>query len=184
MSTLRLFAALPVPAHMRPGLVALQKGLEGASWRPPENFHVTLRFFGHVDHSMAREIDHELGLIAAAQIELDVTGVGWFGAREPHAVWAGITGSTEADSEALTRLASACERVARRLRLPPETRAFRPHITLAYLHRTPLDAVGQWARRMGDFHAGPFWADRFHLYSSHETRGPTCYVAEAEYPLG
>jgi 2'-5' RNA ligase len=47
----RLFAALPVPEDLWEGLAALQDGLPGASWRPEENFHITLRFFGDLTHA-------------------------------------------------------------------------------------------------------------------------------------
>ena len=181
---LRLFAALPVPRDVWGTLEVAQKGLEGASWRPLENFHVTLRFFGELDHRTAAALDEELAAIDAPQIELVAQDVGWFGRREPFSVWAGVSGVTEADTDALSRLARRCERAALRIGLPPEARPFRPHITLAYLHHTPLDAVGAYARRLSGFRAGPFWADRFHLYSSQQTRGPTRYLAEADYPLG
>lgn len=174
----RLFAALPVPGEIADPLLDLQTGLDGASWRPLENFHITLRFFGEIDTVTARELDHELGLIEAPQMQLELSGVGWFGRREPHTVWARVL-----QDAALTRLAGACERAARRLGLPPERRPFRPHITLAYLHGTPLADAMAWSERHQAYRDGPFWADRFHLYESHMGKGPSRYVAEAEYPL-
>ena len=174
----RLFAALPIPPDIADPLLDLQKDLAGASWRPIENFHVTLRYFGEVDTVTARELDHELGQIEASQMQLEIAGMGWFGRREPHAVWARIL-----QDATLTRLAGACERAARRIGLPAETRPFRPHITLAYLHGTSLPDAMAWCDRHGAYRAGPFWADRFHLYESHLGKGPSRYVAEAEYPL-
>jgi 2'-5' RNA ligase len=184
LTRLRLFAALPVDVSLWPDLVAVQKGLEGASWRPQENFHVTLRFFGELDHGLARDLDEELARIDAPGLRLRAQGVAWFGSREPYSVHAPVIGETEADTVALNRLAGACERAARRIGLPPEPRAFRPHVTLAYLHRTPLDAVGAYATRNAALRTGIWDAQVFHMYSSHETRGPTRYVAEADYPLG
>ena len=181
---LRLFAALPVPAEIWPGLLKLQKGLEGASWRPRENFHVTLRFFGEVDHATARELDAELGAISIGQFELVARGTGWFGRREPYAAWAGVEGVDDEATEALNRLARQCERAARRVGLGPEPRPFRPHITLAYLNHTPLDSVGAYVKRTAGYESPVFWADRFHLYSSMMGQGPSRYTAEADYPLG
>lgn len=174
----RLFAALPLPDEIGEPLLDLQKGLAGASWRPLENFHITLRFFGEVDTNTAREIDHELGQIEAGQMELEIEGMGWFGRREPHAIWARI-----APNRDLNRLAGACERAARRLGLPKEPRPFRPHVTLAYLHGTGLEDTRAWAERHGAYGDGPFWADRFHLFESIATKGPTRYEAVADYPL-
>lgn len=175
----RLFAGLPVPDEIGEELIDLQKDLAGASWRPVENFHITLRFFGEIEFVTARELDHELAGIEARQMQLKLSGVGWFGRREPHAVWARVV-----QDEALAGLASRCERAARRIGLPAEKRSFIPHVTLAYCHGTPLADAMAWSERFQTFEAGPFWADRFHLYESHITgRGPSRYVAEAEYPL-
>jgi RNA 2',3'-cyclic 3'-phosphodiesterase len=174
----RLFAALPVPEDIAAPLTDLQKGLTGASWRPVENFHITLRYFGEVETVTARELDHLLGEIHAPQMQLSIQGVGWFGRKEPFAVWARI-----APNEALSRLAGACERAARRMGFAGEKRRFNPHITLAYCHGTPLSEAMQWSERFQTYADGPFWADRFHLYESLMGRGPSRYVAEADYPL-
>lgn len=174
----RLFAGLPIPPDIAAPLTDLQKDLTGASWRPLENFHITLRFFGELDRKTAEALDELLGAISTRQFELEINGMGWFGRREPRAVWARIAPNT-----ALERLAGACERAARRLGLPPEKSRYTPHITLAYCHGTPLADAMAWCDRHGAYAAGPFWADRFHLYESHMGRGPSHYSAEAEYPL-
>lgn len=176
---LRLFAALPVPDEIADALTPLQKRLTAASWRPRENFHVTLRFFGDVSRDMAAALDEEIAQIEAPQLPLLVDGTGWFGRREPHNVYARIR-----PTEALTALAGACERAARRLGLPADKRRFTPHITLAYLHGAPLNAVQAWTETHQELRAGPFTADRFHLYSSHFGKGPSVYREESEYVLG
>ena len=86
---LRLFAALPIRPDIGDHLVPLQKGVSGASWRPRVNFHITLRFFGDVDRHLAYDLDAALGEIKAPQMKLSLAGAGWFGKREPSALWAG-----------------------------------------------------------------------------------------------
>ena len=176
---LRLFAALPIRSDIADQLVPLQKGVSGASWRPRENFHITLRFFGDVDTHLAYDLDAALGEIQAPQMKLALAGAGWFGQREPRAVWAGV-----AYDEELAKLAGQCERVARRLGLPVEKRKFLPHVTLAYCHGTLPEEAARFAASHEGFSTPEFWADRFHLYSSHMGRGPSRYIAEADYPLG
>ena len=175
---LRLFAALPVPADVSRQLTPLQNNLSGASWRPIENFHITLRFFGDVSRDLAYELDREIAEIPAGPFQLSLRGCGYFGKREPRAVWAGVEASGP-----MERLAGACERVARQLGLPAEKRPFRPHITLAYCHGTTPEEAARFQQRHIDFAAGPWTADRFHLYSSRLGQGPSRYVAEADYPL-
>ena len=107
--SLRLFVAIPVPDAIADHLVLLQRAVGGAAWRPRENFHLTLRFFGEIDEMLARDLDDALGQIVAAPFEMRLSGVGSFGGREPSALWAGAEAPP-----VLARLASACERAARR----------------------------------------------------------------------
>ena len=174
----RLFAALPVDPDIAPGLKALQTGLSGASWRPERNFHITLRFFGDLNHVQARDLDDLLGDIRAPALEIRLEGIGWFGRREPSAVWARVR-----ETDELRALAGQCERAARRLGLPADRRNFTPHVTLAYLHGTTPQEVAAWAEPRHAYCSDAFWADSFHLYSSHRGDGPSRYVAEADYVL-
>ncbi len=176
---LRLFAALPVPPEVSGPLRTLQKDLPGARWRPEENFHVTLCFFGEISHAQARDLDDLLGEIEAPAPSLVIEGAGWFGRKEPTAVWARVR-----ESDELRGLASACERAARRLSIPLERRPFTPHVTLAYCHGTPLEDARAWTERHQTFFSEPWQASAFHLYSSQSrAAGPSRYVAEADYPF-
>ena len=176
---LRLFAALPLPPDVARPLRKLQKDLPGASWRPEENFHITLCFFGDLTPAAARDLDELLAEIDAPAFSLAVEGAGWFGRREPTAVWARVR-----ESDELRGLASACERAARRLRLPLERRPFTPHITLAYCHGTLIEDARAWSERHQSHRSDTWQAGGFHLYSSQSrSSGPTRYVPEADYPL-
>lgn len=176
----RLFAALPVPSEISAPLRKLQKDLPGASWRPEENFHVTLCFYGELSDTQARDLDELLAEIEADAFDMRVEGMGWFGRREPSAVWARI-----GESDELRALASQCERAARRLGIPLEKHPFTPHITLAYLHGTPLDTVRDWTEAHQTHRSAPFRASLFHLYASVPRRsgGPSRYAPMADYPL-
>ncbi len=176
--TLRLFAALDIADDVADALARRQRGVPGASWRPPANFHVTLRFFGEINENLARDLDDELGQIRTPPFDIALKGAGWFGAREPYSLWAGVE-----PNDTLTTLAGRCERAARRVGLPPEKRAYAPHVTLAYLRHTPPEAAARFAERNADLRVGPILVDRFHLMSSWLGKGPSRYRDEAEYPL-
>jgi 2'-5' RNA ligase len=175
---LRLFAAISLPEEIVARLTPLQKGVAGASWRPAETLHLTLRFFGEIDEGLARELDAELAEIDAAPFEMRLKGAGSFGGRQPSALWAGV----EAPAD-LARLAAAAERAARRAGLPPERRGFVPHVTLAYLHGATDADAARYQERLGPFVTPAFWVDQFALYSSWPTKRGTRYVEEATYPL-
>ena len=98
--------------------------------------------------------------------------------QDIHAVWAGV-----AESPELRRLADACETAARRAGLKPEKRAYRPHVTLAYLRRPDPDAVAAWIQANNLLKSPEIAIDRFGLYSSHLGRDGSHYRLEAEYRL-
>ncbi|WP_291843666.1 RNA 2',3'-cyclic phosphodiesterase [Maricaulis sp.] len=177
--TLRLFAAIPVPDILHAEIRRLQKGVPGARWRPHENFHITLRYFGELDERRAEDLDAELANIAMPPFELSLLGSGWFGKLDPRALWLGVR-----PSAALSELNARCERAARKAGLAPEHRKFHPHMTLAYLQGTPIDKLTRFAERTGGFATEPWRVTHFTMYSSWTSRGDAnIYEPEADYPL-
>lgn len=180
--SLRLFAALDLPDDIAERVLALMKGVPGAKWRPRENLHLTLRFFGEVAEPVADEIDAALAQIAdgTAPFDLQLKGAGAFGGADPHALWIGV-----GESAALKKLAADCERAARRIGLKPDAHKFTAHVTVAYLSQAPLDRVLAFESRLGLFATEPFRASGFGLYSSFTRKSaPSLYRLEAEYPFG
>ena len=176
---IRLFAALAIPPNIGLALQSRQAGIENARWRPLESLHVTLRFYGEVREDRARDLDAELSAAGGEPFDIVLQGAGAFGeGADIHAVWAGV-----ADSPPLTRLAKACETAARRAGLKPETRNFRPHVTLAYLKRPEPDGVAAWIQANNLLKSPPIRVDRFGLYSSFLGSEGAQYRLEAEYSL-
>jgi 2'-5' RNA ligase len=177
---IRLFAALSIPADIAEGLIRRQHGLEGARWRPPEAFHITLRFFGDIREDVAADLDAELSEITSAPLTLELSGVGAFAeGANIHAVWAGVE-----DDPGLRHLAKSCEAAARRAGLAPDKRVYKPHVTLAYLRRPSGDAVARGIQANNQIHSPPFRAESFGLYSSWQTVEGSRYRLERSYPLG
>jgi 2'-5' RNA ligase len=179
--SLRLFAAIALPDEVAQRLLALMKGVPGAKWRPRENLHLTLRFFGELTEPVAEDLDTaiEEAVRGHAPFELRLKSAGSFGGADPHALWIGV-----AENEALKSLAGACEKAARRVKLKPEAHKFTPHVTIAYLSGALLDRVQAFESRLGLFEAPPFDVTSFGLYSSITRKSaPSLYRLEAEYPL-
>jgi 2'-5' RNA ligase len=176
---IRLFAAIAVPEDIGQPLTRRMYGLAGARWRPLEALHITLRFFGDVRERVAEDLDTELASLARPAFGLELDGVGAFGeGRDIHAVWAGV-----AKSDPLHGLAGKCEAAARRAGLKSEGRAYRPHVTMAYLNRPDPAAVATWLEANSLLKSPRFAVDRFGLYSSHQTSEGSRYVLEREYRL-
>jgi 2'-5' RNA ligase len=176
---IRLFAAIAVPGDVAQGLVRRQQGLPGARWRPPESLHITLRFVGEVAENVADDLDAELGVIGGGRFEISLSGVGAFGdGADMHAVWAGVE-----ESAALRRLAARCETAARRAGLWAERRAWRSHVTLAYLHRADPARVAAWIQAHNLLKSPPFAVTAFGLYSTWRTDAGSAYRLERAYRL-
>jgi 2'-5' RNA ligase len=177
---IRLFAAIAIPPDIGEGLTRRQQGLPGARWRPTSAFHITLRFFGEIAESVADDLDAELAVVSGKPLTLMLEGVGAFeDGGVPHAVWAGV-----AENAALRRLAARCETAARRAALPADRRAWRPHVTLAYLRRADPGRVAAWVQSHNLLKSPPFSAHSFGLYSSHLAGEGASYRLERTYQLG
>ena len=176
---IRLFAAVAIPFEIGEALTSRQEGIPGAHWRPTEAMHITLRFAGDIAETLADDFDAALSAISGDAFDIALSGAGAFGeGANINAVWAGV-----AESAPLRRLASRCESAARGAGLKPETRAWRPHVTLAYLNRPAPARVAAWIQGHHLLRSPPFPVTAFGLYSSWRTdHGPT-YHLERTYPL-
>ena len=175
----RLFTGLEIPADVGFALSLKRGGLSGARWIDADNYHITLRFIGDVDHQTANEVADSLDRLSnSMRFEVRMTHLGSFGGDKPRALYAGVE-----PSEALNRLQAAQERVLQRAGLAPEGRKFVPHVTLARLRGTPAFDVARFMAEAGRFEPLQFPVGRFVLFSSRDSVGGGPYVVEQSYPL-
>ena len=106
----RLFTALEIPRDAALSLSLLRGGLPGARWVDVENYHLTLRFIGDVEGHVADEIANALDRVRRPSFSLTLSGVGAFGSRKPHSVYAGAAASPD-----LHALQGEIERICQRL---------------------------------------------------------------------
>ncbi len=126
---MRLFAALPLSPEAIERLTRLRLRLsapgDGLRWSAPEQWHITLQFYGEVDENSAACLRDGLAQMAAIpcpQVVLD--GLGRFGAK-------GILYASIAVTPALLNLQERVVGFGKSCGILPEARAFRPHVTLA-----------------------------------------------------
>jgi RNA 2',3'-cyclic 3'-phosphodiesterase len=174
----RLFTALEIPRNAAMSLSLLRGGLPGARWIDVENYHITLRFIGDVDGRTADEIVNRLDRIDREEFQINLSGIGSFGSKKPHSVWAGVSPSPD-----LTALQAEIERICQRIGLPPDPRKFMPHVTLARLRSARVEDVVHYLSGRGNFHTLPFLVGRFVLMSSKESVGGGPYLTEEIFPL-
>jgi 2'-5' RNA ligase len=176
---IRLFAAIAIPDLIAEGLERRQQGIPGARWRPLRSLHITLRFAGEIAEPAADDFDAALSGVTGASFDVVLAGVGAFGeGTDIHALWAGIE-----DNASLRQLASRCEAAARRAGLKPDTRAWKPHVTLAYLRRPDPQRVAAWVQGHNLLKAPPFRVASFGLYSSWPSDEGSVYRLERSYRL-
>lgn len=140
---MRAFVGVDLPGDAKDVLAAfidrLRAAAPEAKWVPRDNLHLTLAFLGEVGEERAAEIGDALRVAASGlpgPIPTQVHGAGAFpSARRARVVWAGLL-----DGEG--RLAALAHRMRATLEpigFPPESRSWKPHLTLARF-RTPGDA--------------------------------------------
>jgi 2'-5' RNA ligase len=131
----RAFLAIDLPEDVREAVGAFAAGarrdLRGWRWSASP-FHLTLRFLGEVgEEFLERAVPRwreDLAPCSAPSFRL--AGLGVFPvARAPRVLWIGI--EEEGEQGRLRELVRRIEQVCVSEGLPPETRPFRPHLTLA-----------------------------------------------------
>jgi RNA 2',3'-cyclic 3'-phosphodiesterase len=174
----RLFTGLEIPSDIGQALATLRGGLPGARWINPENYHLTLRFIGDVDDTVAHEVASLLGRVKRGAFDLHLDGLTSFGGRKPRAVVANV-----APAQALLDVQAEQERLMPRIGLEPEGRKYTPHVTVARLRESSSRDVAEYLAARGFFRTSPFKVSRFVLFSSRASVGGGPYVVEASYPL-
>lgn len=134
--TVRLFAALPLPAeirdHLAAGLQALHGPFGGLRWTRPTGWHVTLAFLGRTPtdrlEDVMRALESAVGTTALPD-RLQLREAGRFG-RQVLLIRVADTpvGATE-------HLANRIRAALRETDLPVEERPVAPHLTLARARR-------------------------------------------------
>lgn len=174
----RLFTALEIPRDAALSLSMLRGGLPGARWVDPENYHLTLRFFGDIEGHVADEIANALDRVRRPGFTVALSGVGAFGSKKPHSIHATVSASPD-----LIALQAEIERICQRLGLPADARKFMPHVTVARLRNASVADVAAYLSSRGNFSTLPFRVGRFVLMSSRDSVGGGPYVVEEAWPL-
>lgn len=174
----RLFTGLKIPPDVATRLAFLKGGLRTARWIDEADYHLTLRFIGDVEGPVANDIAAALAHVGQSSFTIEISGLGSFGHRKPHSLWAGI-----AADQNLIDLQADHERIVQRAGLPPEGRKFTPHITLARIRGTSARDTANWLTMRGAFGPIVVQFEKFVLFSAKDSTGGGPYVVEETYPL-
>lgn len=173
----------PVSAALRDAQEALRADLDGGglSWVPPEKSHLTVRFLGEMDPRRFEALRVALGppVGSLPPFSVKIAGAGSFGPRgRPQVLWLGV----QDPNGVLAALYHAVDQGLRRLRVNPEQRPYRPHLTLARARgRVPAELLTR-LRSVGDI--GTLPVDALRLYQSDTGPAGTTYTELMRFPLG
>ncbi|MEI6486573.1 MAG: RNA 2',3'-cyclic phosphodiesterase [Sphingomonadales bacterium] len=155
---MRLFVGLELPEPVKAGLLAVMGGVAGARWQTAAQLHLTLRFIGEVDRHQAADIAAALGRVNMRPFTAELGDPGLFEHRgRIDTLWVGVR-----PAAAVAALAKAVNAALAGVGVPPEPRAFVPHITLA--RSRGMIAATAWPPE--PVPALPWLVDGFSLFES------------------
>ena len=177
----RLFVAVRPPPPIRAQVASVMGGINDARWQDDEQLHLTLRFVGEVASATGDDLVAALGQVHAPAPVVALAGVGRFERRgRTDALWAGVT-----PHDALAHLHRKVDQACLRAGLPPDGRAYLPHLTLARLSRGAGYGPGieRWLADHAALTSPPFALPHLILYESLLGRGGATYQPVMLWPL-
>jgi len=121
-------------AETRRVLVAGAPAWRGEKWVAAENLHITLKFLGNLEEYQIAEVGEAIAqaVVGAGPFSLTLAGLRAVpNARRCGMVWARFTG----DEPACRDLAARIDAAAIACGIEPESRPFKPHVTLVRARR-------------------------------------------------
>lgn len=173
----RLFTAVELPRAVVDALVALQPPAErGVKPVGRERMHLTLHFIGDAE---PEAVTRALEPVRAAAFELEIGALGMFSRRgRPAALWAGVE-----HSEPLHALHGAIGEALAAAGYALDTRAYRPHVTLARLTPRASRATIRACLARAAPESMKFRVEEFVLLASETTEAGPVYTPRARFAL-
>jgi 2'-5' RNA ligase len=177
---MRLFTALDIPDALRDQIAtARTPDALNARWTPPKQYHITLRFVGEVDSETASEYDETLDTVSAPEAECTPYGLDVLPShRNPSVLIVGLD-----RTDTLLSVYQAVSDALENAGLDPESRPYRPHVTLARLDDCAPETVHRYLQKHDASNLPSFAAQEFYLYESTLTPDGAVHERRASYAL-
>jgi len=167
---MRAFIAIDIPQIIKEKMSSLQQELKksGADirWTKAMGIHLTLKFLGEVKEEKAKEIIDQLKahIPSFDSLKINLRRLGGFpNLNRPRVIWLGV----ETIGAGLKQLQREIERSLQSLGFPPESRDFKPHLTLGRVKSFRGQALLlEMIKEKADIELGEFTADCFYLVQS------------------
>lgn len=187
----RSFVAIELPDGLKRELSALIDRLRAdspnvARWIDPAGIHLTLKFLGDVPAGRLDSLTTGLteAVVGLSPFRLEIGGLGVFpDSKRVRVVWVTVSGETGR----LQKLQQAVEGAMENLGFPVESRAFRPHLTLARVRDRARpeerEAIGQLVAATDFNVATPLEVRTVQLMRSRLAPGGAVYNRSGSAPL-
>jgi len=173
----RLFSAIKIPKNISETLATKQMGIANARYVNPNDFHITLGFFGDVSNEVAFEINQALSATANQEpFNIKLTGFDIFGTKKPHSLIIKIKKTTP-----LLELRELQNQKMQSLGIKSDAKKFSPHITLARLNKSKAKDIANYLTYNYFENSLEFKAKGFSLFSVRDSIGGGPYIEEQIY---
>ena len=142
---------------------------------PPDQMHVTLHFIGE---AAVKPVSEALELIEHPAFTISIANIGQFKGAGGAILWAGVNRSPE-----LSSLHAMVGRTLAGIGFKPESRAYKPHITLARCHAVARTLLADFIATHHSLLIPNIPVIAFTLYSSDLSQGAPIYTREGRYLL-
>ena len=189
---IRAFLAVQLPDDVTAALGHLadqiaRAGVGGLRPIRPENMHLTLKFFGNVNarqvEAIVDTVTHTAKTIRPFTLRLGNVGA-YPNNRSPRVLWVGLDGDVAPLQDTHRRIETALEQIG----IKPDSREFRPHLTVARIRDRATHADRRRAAEAlfsAEFRSGlSVPVDRVTLMRSVLLPEGPQYTSLAEIPLG
>lgn len=123
---MRLFVAIPLPPEVKEELHGLMQSVSGIRWQNYKQLHITLKFLGDTEADQVDKLTEKLKSVNRSPFTFTCKGLGYFPeGKHPRVVWVGVENETP-----MVSLQSLIEGACVEAGFEPESRSFKPHVTL------------------------------------------------------
>lgn len=123
---MRLFIAIQLPSEVKEELHGLMQNVSGIHWQNYKQLHITLKFLGDTESQQLDKLTEKLSSIKHSPFKFTCKDFGYFPeGKQPRVLWMGVVNEAP-----LINLQNAIEKGCARVGFEPDSRSFKPHITL------------------------------------------------------
>lgn len=186
---IRAFLAIDLPQEIKEQIGDIQgklkEAVDGVRWTRPEGIHLTIKFFGDIDHDEVGRISEvvEKRTKDVGSLSFFLGEMGAFpSVKKPRVLWVGVDG----DTAKLLSLQDAIEKDLEESGFTRENRSFKPHLTLGrvWSSRGMITGLREAMERKKNEKREPFYAKGLGLFKSELKPGGAVYTRLAYFSFG